>query len=443
MQQYNQNSITMKKVFLLAIAMMFFNSCQNDDAAADSSFAMNSAGADYSGVPATVQTVSGNITTNTTWTNDRVWEISGVVRVIGAKLTIQPGTFIKAKPLTGGAATGVLVITKTGQIDAQGTAASPVIFTSYNLLDGNASTVATPGDFGGVVLLGDAQVNTGVTTNVIEGLGDQPNVSDFYYGGSNNAHNAGILKYVRIEFAGRILDAATGVEINGLTAGGVGSGTSIDYVQVSYGRDDSFEFFGGTVNASHLVSFAPDDDNFDFDFGYTGTITKAIAIADKNSTHSLSGGNPDSNGIELDNNATGSSTTLITRPVISQMSIVGTSSATDAALYENAIHVRRLGQISLTNVTVTGYLTGIRWESPSLPANSSWSLLSVHGFTNPVLPTGTSLGLGSTTSTVNPATAWSLTQPFFNNGALNFTGATGAFKTEANWTNTWTKFTNF
>lgn len=443
MQQYNQNSITMKKVFLLAIAMMFFNSCQNDDAAADSSFALNSAGADYSGVPATVQTVSGNITTNTTWTNDRVWEISGVVRVIGAKLTIQPGTFIKAKPLTGGAATGVLVITKTGQIDAQGTAASPVIFTSYNLLDGNASTVATPGDFGGVVLLGDAQVNTGVTTNVIEGLGDQPNVSDFYYGGSNNAHNAGILKYVRIEFAGRILDAATGVEINGLTAGGVGSGTSIDYVQVSYGRDDSFEFFGGTVNASHLVSFAPDDDNFDFDFGYTGTITKAIAIADKNSTHSLSGGNPDSNGIELDNNATGSSTTLITRPVISQMSIVGTSSATDAALYENAIHVRRLGQISLTNVTVTGYLTGIRWESPSLPANSSWSLLSVHGFTNPVLPTGTSLGLGSTTSTVNPATAWSLTQPFFNNGALNFTGATGAFKTEANWTNTWTKFTNF
>lgn len=443
MQQYNQNSITMKKVFLLAIAMMFFNSCQNDDAAADSSFAMNSAGADYSGVPATVQTVSGNITTNTTWTNDRVWEISGVVRVIGAKLTIQPGTFIKAKPLTGGAASGVLVITKTGQIDAQGTAAAPIIFTSYKLLDGNAATVGAPGDFGGLVLLGDAQVNTGVTTNVIEGLGDQPNVSDFYYGGANNAHNAGILKYVRIEFAGRILDAATGVEINGLTAGGVGSGTSIDYVQVSYGRDDSFEFFGGTVNASHLVSFAPDDDNFDFDFGYTGTITKAIAIADKNSTHSLSGGNPDSNGIELDNNATGTSTTVITRPVISQMSIVGTSSSTDAALYENAIHVRRLGQISLTNVTVTGYVTGIRWESPSLPANSSWSLLSVHAFTNPVLPAGTSLGLGSTTSTVNPATAWSLTQPFFNNGALNFTGATGAFKTEANWTNTWTKFTNF
>ncbi|MEL1255217.1 hypothetical protein AAEO57_15620 [Flavobacterium sp. DGU38] len=437
----------MKKVFLLAIAIMFFNSCQNDDAVSDSSFAMKSSSADYSGYPGTVQTVSGDITTNTTWTSNKVWEIDGVVRVkSGATLTIEAGTFIKAKPLAAGVATGVLVITKAGKIDAQGTTNAPVVFTSYNLLDGNANTVAAPGDFGGVVLLGDAQVNTGSTTNIIEGLGDQPNVSDFYYGGSNNAHDGGDINYVRIEFAGRILNADTGVEINGLTFGGVGSGTVVDHVQVSYGRDDSFEFFGGTVNASHLVSFAADDDNFDFDWGYTGSITKAIAIADKNSTHSLSGGSPDSNGIELDNNATGTTgtpATLITRPVISQLSIIGNSSSTDAALYENAIHVRRLGQISLNNVTVTGYVTGIRWDSPSLSSNSTWSALSIHGFTNPVLPTGTALGLGNVTSTVNPATAWSLTQPFFNNGALDFTGATGAFKTEANWTNTWTKFTNF
>ncbi|TCN54708.1 hypothetical protein D0809_18745 [Flavobacterium circumlabens] len=433
----------MKKVFLFAIAIIFFNSCQNDEASADSSFAMKSASADYSGYPATVQTVSGNITTNTTWTNDRVWEVSGVVRVIGAKLTIQPGTFIKAKVLASGA-TGVVVITKTGQIDAQGTATAPVIFTSYNLLDGNATTKATPGDFGGLVLLGDAQVNTGLTTNIIEGLGDQPTPSDFYYGGTNNTHSAGALNYVRIEYAGRILDAATGVEINGLTCGGVGSGTVIDHVQVSYGRDDSFEFFGGTVKASHLVSFAPDDDNFDFDFGYTGTINKAIAIADTNSTHSLSGGNPDSNGIELDNNATGTSTTIITRPVISELSIIGANSIAGGALYENAIHVRRLGQISLTNATVTGYVTGIRFESPSLPASSARSFLSVHAFTDPILPVGTSLGAGSSpASTATIADSWALTQPFFNIATLNLAGATGAFKTEQNWTNTWTKFINF
>ena len=424
---------------MIALAV---TSCQNDDSSADSSFSMKAAGADYSGYPATVQTVSGDITTNTTWTSDKVWEISGVVRVkSGATLTIQAGTFIKAKPLAAGVATGALVITKTGKINAQGTANAPIIFTSYNLLDGNATTTATPGDFAGIVVLGDDQVNNGLTTNVIEGLGDQPNVSDFYYGGSNAAHNAGTISYVRIEFAGRILD--DGIEINGLTFGGVGVNTTVNHVQVSYGRDDSFEFFGGRVNASYLVSFAPDDDNFDFDLGYTGTITKAIAIADSNSTHSLSGGNPDSNGIELDNNAGGTTTTLITRPVISQLSIIGVSSATTANLYENAIHVRRLGQISLSNVTVTGYNRGINWETPSLPANSTWSALSIHGFVNPVLPTTTSLGLGNTTSTVNPATSWALTQPFFNNGTLNFTGATGAFKTEANWTNTWTKFTNF
>jgi len=428
---------------MIALAV---SSCQNDDSTADSSFSMKAAGADYSGYPGTVQTVSGDITTNTTWTSDKVWEIEGVVRVkSGATLTIQAGTFIKAKPLAVGVATGVLVITKTGKIDAQGTATAPIIFTSYNLLDG-AATTATPGDFGGVVILGDAVVNNGLDNNIIEGLGDQPNVSDFYYGGSNNAHNAGTLQYVRIEFAGRIITTSPDIEINGLTFGGVGSGTTVNHIQVSYGRDDSFEFFGGTVSATHLVSFAPDDDNFDFDFGYTGTITKAIAIADSNSSHSLSSGNPDSNGIELDNNASGTPATtgIITRPVLNQLSIIGVSSTTVADLYENAIHVRRLGQISLTDATVTGYNTGVRYEAPSTQASSSYLRVSIHGFDNVALPTGTTFsGLGTSISTANPAPKWGLTQPFFNDGVLNLTGNTGAFRTEPLWTNTWTKFTNF
>ena len=427
---------------MIALAV---SSCQNDDSTADSSFSMKASGADYGTYPTITETVSDDITTNTTWTSNKVWEIDGVVRVKeGATLTIEAGTFIKAKPLANGIATGVLVITKTGKINAQGTATAPVIFTSYNLLDGNNATTATPGDFGGVVILGDAVVNNGLNTNIIEGLGDQSDVSDFYYGGSNNAHNGGAVNYVRIEFAGRILDAETGVEINGLTLGGVGSGTVIDHVQVSYGRDDSFEFFGGTVNASHLVSLASDDDNFDFDLGYTGTITKAIAIADGNSTHSLSGGNPDSNGIELDNNATGTVTSLITRPVISEMSIIGVSSATVANLYENAIHVRRAGNISISNVTVTGYNNGVRYEAPSLQSGSSYSRVSIHGFLTVALPAGTTFsGIGTSVSTINPATPWGLTQPFFNDGVLDLTGSTGAFRTEALWTSNWTKFSNF
>ncbi len=442
-----KNKISMKNIFLLVIAALIMTSCQNDDST-DASFSLKSASADYSGYPAVVQTVSGDITTNTTWTSDKVWEINGVLRVkSGATLTIQAGTFIKAKPLAAGVATGVLVITKTGKIDVQGTVTAPVIFTSYKLLDGDVSTTGYPGDFGGVVILGDAVVNNGQTTNVVEGLGDQPGFSDFYYGGANNTHNGGNLNYARIEFAGRILDSSNGIEINGLTLAGVGNGTIIDHVQVSYARDDSFEFFGGTVNASHLVAFAGFDDNFDFDLGYTGKITKAIAIADINSLHSKTGTapnlNPDSNGIEIDNNATGTATTIITRPVISQMSIIGVSTPTSANSYENGIHIRRLGQINFSDVTVTGYNKGIVWESPSVSSGSFWSGISIHGYVNTVLPVGTVLGFGNAVSTVNPATKWGLTQPFINDGTLDFTGSTGAFRTEALWTATWTKFTNF
>ncbi|WP_264537457.1 hypothetical protein [Flavobacterium sp. N1736] len=432
----------MKKIFMFAMASLFMSSCQNEDASsADSSFSMKASKADYL-VSLPTESFCGDITTNTTWTNDKVWEICGVVRVKnGATLTIQPGTYIIAAPiLTLGDAQGILVITKTGKIDAQGTLTAPIIFTSRYLLDGNVNTTGSPGDFGGVVILGDAQVNNGLTTNIAEGLGDQLNVADFYYGGTNNVHNAGILNYVRIEFAGRILDVNN--EVNSLSLAGVGSGTVIDHVQASYGLDDSFEFFGGTVNAGHLVSFAPKDDNFDFDLGYTGTITKAIAVADGGSQHSDSNGFPDSDGIEVDNGLM--ATSIITRPVLSQLSIIGVSSSTAADVYESGIHVRRFGQIRLIDATVTGYNTGIKWDVPSVPTSSSWSRISIHGFDNVVLPAGTTLsGLGNSTSTVDPATAWGLTQPFFNNGALNFTGATGAFRTEALWTNVWTKFTNF
>ncbi|MET3021904.1 hypothetical protein [Flavobacterium hydatis] len=433
----------MKKLLLCAMIALSVSSCQNDDSAVNSSFSMKASSADYTGYPATVQTVSGAITTNTTWTNDRVWEISGIVTVKnGATLTIEAGTYIKAKFLGNYIATGVLLITKTGKIDAQGTATAPVIFTSYNLLDGNLNTTALPGDFGGVVLLGDARINTLSTTNLVEGLDDQPISADFYYGGLNDLHNSGALNYVRIEFAGRLLDANSG--LSAFTFAGVGSSTIVDHVQVSYSKDDNFEFFGGTVNASHLVAFAAYDDNFDFNLGYTGKIIKAIAIANSDTYLSQSGGNPDSNGIELDNNPNGQATSLITHPVISQMSIIGVSSNTIADLYENAIHIRRLGEISLTDVTTTGYNTGIRWESPSSPISSSRLRISIHAFDNPILPVGTAIGgIGSSTSVVDPATKWNLLQPFYNNGTLNFTGATGAFKTEALWTNTWTKFVNF
>ena len=441
---------------MFAMAALMLVSCDKDEPTADSSFAMKATGAAYDDQCAKPRViVSGTISSATHWTAGNVYVISGVLRV-KAKLTIDPGTYIIADSSVTTGANGVLVVTKSGEIDAQGTVGAPVVFTSWKLLDCNAATVPAPGDFGGVVLLGEANVNTGSVTNVIEGLGDQPTPADFYYGGSSDTDNSGILKYVRIEYAGRVLptDPVTGngVEINGLTFGGVGSGTSVDYVQVSWGLDDAFEFFGGKVSASHLVAFSNDDDSFDFDWGYTGTINKAISIANENSTHSQSSSAPDSNGIELDNNAAGSSTTIITKPVITDLSIVGFKNATDAAVLENGIHVRRLGQISLTRGTSTGYgagtNAGLRWDvNPTL---STKSALSVHGFANFVLPVvGTYtlpqlVGPSANTSTAASAPTWNTSttfQPFYNEPNFSLVGGnTGAFATEANWTASWTIF---
>jgi len=449
---------------MFAMAALMLVSCDKDEPTTDSSFAMKATGAAYDDQCAKPRViVSGTISSATHWTAGNVYVISGVLRV-KAKLTIDPGTYIIADSSVTTGANGVLVITKSGEIDAQGTVGAPIVFTSWKLLDCNAATVPAPGDFGGVVLLGEANVNTGSVTNVIEGLGDQPTPADFYYGGASDTDNSGILKYVRIEYAGRVLptDPVTGngVEINGLTFGGVGSGTSVDYVQVSWGLDDAFEFFGGKVSASHLVAFSNDDDSFDFDWGYTGGVTKAISIANENSTHSQSSGAPDSNGIELDNNAAGSSTTIITKPVITDLSIIGFKNAADAAALENGIHVRRLGQISLTRGTSTGYsgnstispnpVAGLRWDvNPTL---STKTVLSIHGFNNVVLPVPptpytTFQLLGSAnpiTSTAASAPTWgtsSTYQPFYNEPNFNLSsGNTGAFANEANWTATWTIF---
>ncbi|WP_163401435.1 hypothetical protein [Flavobacterium fluviatile] len=434
----------MKNLFFVALAALSLTACsENETESNTDSFGMQSASAEYLAVCSTpVQTVAGNITVSTTWTANRIWEIDGIVNVpSGVTLTIEPGTYIKAKPNANGA-TGVLVVQKGGKLIANGTATAPIVFTSYKLLDCSAATTASPGDFGGIVILGDAPANTPATTT-IEGLTG----SQYYYGGTNAAHNGGSLKYVRIEFAGYdLLAPNSGNEINGLTLGGVGSGTTIDHVQVSYGKDDSFEFFGGTVNATNLVSFAADDDNFDFDSGYTGTITCALALANQNSTHSLSGGSPDSNGIELDNNAAGSAATPFTRPVINNLTIVGARTGTSGALYENAIHVRRNGKLTLNNAVVTGYPVGILLETvASAPVNladlSFTGGVSAHGFTF-----ATASKIGSTTaaltipgvtatSTSNPAAVWGMTQPFFNTPGWNVTPRNcGDFQ------GTWTKY---
>jgi len=233
----------------------------------------------------TSTTLSGNINTTTTLTSDKVWTLKGYVYVTdGAKLIIQPGTTI----ISDIAEKGALCIERGAQIIAEGTISKPIIFTS-----GKPAGEKTPGDWGGIVILGRAKTNRTSEPTIEGGIG-RP------YGGTNDADNSGILKYVRIEYAG--VAALPNSEINALTLGGVGSGTIIENVQTIYANDDAFEFFGGTVSPKNLYAFATADDDFDFDFGYTGTVTNSVAKRDPQFVDNGDAGN----GVECDNDGTGS-----------------------------------------------------------------------------------------------------------------------------------------
>lgn len=177
------------------------------------------------GIPSTT-VLSGNINTTTTLTSDKVWTLKGYVYVTdGAKLIIQPGTTI----ISDIAEKGALCIERGAQIIAEGTATKPIVFTS-----GKSVGERAPGDWGGIIILGKAKTNRSSEPTIEGGIGRA-------FGGTNDADNSGVLKYVRIEYAG--IAAMPNSEINALTLGGVGSGTIIENVQTVYANDDAFEFF--------------------------------------------------------------------------------------------------------------------------------------------------------------------------------------------------------
>ncbi|MEN9963415.1 MAG: hypothetical protein RL582_510, partial [Bacteroidota bacterium] len=224
--------------------------------------------------PAVTDTVTAAITANTTWTSGKTYLLKGLIYVKnGATLTIQPGVVVKGDAtVSGGTA---LIITKGSKINAVGTSTSPVVFTSSK----DAGSRAT-GDWGGVIILGRASLNRPGGVANIEGIATS---ADTEYGGGttpDDNDNSGNLKYARIEYGGYIF--ATDQEINGLTMGSLGRNTIIDFVQCSFINDDSFEWFGGTVNCSHLVSFRGIDDDFDTDFGYSGSVQFALGVRDPN-----------------------------------------------------------------------------------------------------------------------------------------------------------------
>jgi hypothetical protein len=295
---------------------------------------------------AQTETVSGDITTDTKWTASKIWLLNGFVYVKNnATLTIEPGTIIKGISGTKGA----LIIERGSKIMAQGTENNPIVFTSDKPAGQRLS-----GDWGGVVLCGKAITNKaddGAGVGIAEGgIGSK-------FGGTDNADNSGVLSFVRIEFPGIPLTSTANSEINGLTMYSVGTGTKIDHIQVSYSGDDSYEWFGGSVNCKYLVCIGGLDDEYDTDNGFVGTVQFALGIRDPQIADQSQ-----SNGFESDNDANGSSTTPITKPVFSNVTLLGplaTPTTTINSLFRRAMHIRRGSSLSVYNSLFAGWPIGL------------------------------------------------------------------------------------
>jgi hypothetical protein len=279
------------------------------------------------------------------------WILKGYVYVTnGATITFEAGCIVKSDVTEKGA----LIIERGAKLIASGTAASPIVFTS-----GKAVGSRAPGDWGGIILLGKAPTNRPLdpAPTIEGGVGRQ-------YGGTDPLDESGILRFVRIEYAG--IAAEPGSEINGLTCGGVGSGTILENIQVSFGNDDAYEFFGGTVNAKNLIAFATADDDFDFDFGYTGKIQFGVSCRKPDFVDAGDAGN----GIECDNDASGTTATPSTRPQLSNFTFVGPNNATGTASNHNfANRWRRRTQFVLRNSILVGYQKG----GFSIESTGSWN----------------------------------------------------------------------
>lgn len=286
----------MKKLLLIALVSfsIVFTSCFKDDDTPiiieETTIYVNGDGGG-NGSDCSVIAVTGFISENTTWTSDHIYQLNQKVVVPdGVTLTINPGTIIKGSPGTGSLASA-LIIAQGGTLNAQGTPEQPIIFTSTSDNISCGETEGTNLDendrglWGGLLVLGYAPCSFSgdITTAQIEGIPADDTFGQ--YGGTDPADNSGTLRYISIRHGGALI--GEGNEINGLTLGGVGTGTVIDNIEVVANVDDGIEFFGGTVNATNLLVWAQGDDGLDIDQAYSGTIDNAVVVLGDFSDHAL------------------------------------------------------------------------------------------------------------------------------------------------------------
>ena len=274
----------------------------------------------------------------------------------GAELTIEPGTVIKGDKQTMAA----LIVERGGKLIAQGSQSAPIVFTSEA-----AKGQRKPGDWGGLIICGKAPHNAGESQ--IEG---GPRTK---HGGNDPHDNSGILSYVRVEFAGYPFEKDK--EINGITFGSVGDGTKVDHLQVSYSNDDSYEWFGGTVNCKNLIAFRGWDDDFDTDNGFSGQVQYGLSVRDARIADVSQ-----SNGFESDNDASGSTAQPYTSATFSNMTFVGPKAVDEAfensnsfinagsvfpnngsalGLFQSAMQIRRGSRLNCINAVAMGWPIGL------------------------------------------------------------------------------------
>lgn len=334
--------------------------------------------------------VTSSITANTTWTRSNVYILDTKIFVeAGAVLTIEPGTVIKGRAKSNPADATALVIARGARINANGTATAPIIFTaeSDNLNTTTPNlTESDRGLWGGVVILGRARINTVSGQGNIEGIATTDPRGT--YGGTDDDDNSGIFRYVQIKHSSAIV--APNVELNALSLGAVGRGTTIEYVDAYAANDDGFEFFGGTVNTKFLISSFNDDDNFDWDEGFRGKGQFWFAI-----------GAPDkgNQAMEMDGGTTPEDGQPYAIPEIYNATLIG-SGATSANSLSSGLIFRDNSGGKVHNSIIHDYRTyAVRIETESAQSQDSAKRLAAGdlSITNNIFGT---FGAGTTDATL-------------------------------------------
>ena len=351
----------MKQLLILSIAFLAITGCRKIETDGEKEIVIVNQPVIPTGPTAKTITLTGRITKDTTLYAKDFNYLQGLVYITkGVTLTVEEGAKVMGK--YSGSDVSALIICRGAKLIAKGSVDKPIVFTS-------ASANPQSGDWGGIVLCGTAPINTSFTVNgasvqglyQVEGGVDNANgdglagAGDAAFPTVNPADNSGIISYVRIEYAGYAYQPDK--EINSLTMAAVGSGTTIDHVEASFGKDDSFEWFGGTVNCKYLIAYKGQDDDFDTDNGYSGYVQFGIGIRD-----SVIADISKSEAFESDNNATGTTATPKTTAVFSNMTVIGPRASlanVGNSLFLAGAQIRRNSGISIQNSIFMGWPTAL------------------------------------------------------------------------------------